>query len=71
MDEQMKKNRFWQDRMQILFIAYEKGKDIDTASHMHAEAKHWKDWERECDEWNALCIRYTQSKDKGLSEIFK
>lgn len=67
----MTNNRFYQNRMAIKALCDKRNVTVDVGSRMYAQQMGWTDYVGDLNEWDALCIKYMRSKDKGLADLFK
>lgn len=67
----MKNNRFYHDRMQIKAVCSQRNVTVDVGSRMYAQEQGWTNYTQELNEWDTLCRKYMQAKDKTLADLFK
>lgn len=67
----MEDNRFYQHRMAIKTLCDQKNVTVDVGSRMYAQEQGWTNYTQELNEWDTLCRKYMQAKDKTLADLFK
>lgn len=67
----MENNRFYQHKAAIKALCDEKQVTVDVGSRMYAHERQWANYTKELNEWDQLCIKYMQSKGKGLDDLFR